>query len=459
MTGSMMERRSRPTLLAVLLALASLLLPPDAPVRADVPTLDPERGVMTMAPLLERTTPAVVNIAVEARGPGVDNPLLRDPFFRRFFDLPEPRPRRGVSAGSGVIVDAEEGWILTNHHVVDNADRVVVTLRDGRELEAELRGSDPETDIALLRVEADGLTDIPFADSDALAVGDLVVAIGNPFGLRQTVTSGIVSALGRGGIGAGRYEDFIQTDAPINPGNSGGALVDTKGELVGINTAIVAPAGGNVGIGFAVPADMARAVMDQLIRYGEVRRGRIGVAIQDLDADLARALGVDVDAGAVVSGVEPGSPAERAGLEPGMVITAVDGKAVDGARALANAIGLEERGERVTLTVVDGERRRRITLAIGNPDRSASAVAEALPTLAGAALVDAGGRVDGVAVRRVAPGSPAWRFGLRDGDVILAVNRERVRGLDELRRLARAGERVVVLDVLRGERRLLLARP
>jgi Do/DeqQ family serine protease len=431
-----------------------------APLRAEVPVRDPERGVMTMAPLLERTTPAVVNIAVETRRPGATNPLLRDPFFRRFFDLPERRPeRRGRSAGSGVIVDAEAGWILTNHHVVENADRVVVTLRDGRELAAELRGSDPETDIALLRVEASGLVDIPFADSDALAVGDLVVAIGNPFGLGQTVTSGIISALGRGGIGAGRYEDFIQTDAPINPGNSGGALVNSKGELVGINTAILAPSGGNVGIGFAVPANMARAVMDQLVRYGEVRRGRIGVVIQDLNAELARALGVDGDAGAVIAGVEPGSPAERAGLEPGMVVVAVDGRPVDGARALSNAIGLTERGEEVVLTVVDGDGRRELELVVGDPGPSASAVAEALPALAGAALADADGRVQGVAVRRVAPGSPARRFGLRAEDVILAVNRERVRGLGDLERFARGGGRIVVLDVLRGDRRILLARP
>jgi Do/DeqQ family serine protease len=442
----------------VLVAWLAILVAPLAPARADVPVLDPERGVMTMAPLLEKTTPAVVNIAVETRRPGADNPLLRDPFFRRFFDLPEPRPRRGVSAGSGVIVDAERGWILTNHHVVAHAERVVVTLRDGRELAAELRGSDPDTDIALLRVEATGLTDIPFADSDRLEVGDLVVAIGNPFGLGQTVTSGIVSALGRSGLGAGRYEDFIQTDAPINPGNSGGALVDTKGELVGINTAILAPSGGNVGIGFAVPANMARAVMDQLIRYGEVRRGRIGVAIQDLTPELARGLGVEARDGAVISAVEPGSPAARAGLEPGMVVVAVDGTPIESGRALANAIGLAERGQALTLTVLDGERRRRLTLTVGAPDGDA-AIAEAMPTLAGAAFADARGRLEGVAVRRVAPGSPARRFGLRAGDVILGVNRERVRDLADLRALARRGERVVALDIVRDGRRLLLARP
>jgi Do/DeqQ family serine protease len=443
-----------------LVAFVLILVAAVGPARAAVPALDPERGVMTMAPLLEKTTPAVVNIAVETRRPGADNPLLRDPFFRRFFDLPDrPPPRRGVSAGSGVIVDAEAGWVLTNHHVVDNAERVVVTLRDGRELEAELRGSDPETDIALLRVDAGGLTDIPFADSDALKVGDLVVAIGNPFGLGQTVTSGIVSALGRSGIGAGRYEDFIQTDAPINPGNSGGALVNTKGELVGINTAILAPSGGNVGIGFAVPANMARAVMAQLIRYGEVRRGRIGVVLQDLNAELAVALGVDATDGAVIAGVEPGSPAARAGLEPGMVVVAADGAPIAGARALSNEIGLKERGDAITLTVLDGAHRRMLTVTLGAPGPSGSAIARAMPTLAGAELADAGGRIAGVEIRAVAPGSPAWRFGLRAGDIILGVNRERVRGLADLGDLADTVERVVVLDVLRGGRRLLLARP
>ena len=207
-----------------------------------------------------------------ARQAEADNPLFRDPFFRRFFDLPErPEPRRSISAGSGVIVDARRGLVLTNHHVVRAAERITVTLKDRRDLAAELVGSDPATDVALLRIPSESLTALPFGDSDRLKVGDLVIAIGNPFGLGQTVTSGIVSALGRGGITRGNYEDFIQTDASINPGNSGGALINSKGELIGINTAILAPGGGNVGIGFAVPANMARTVMDQLLRFGAVR--------------------------------------------------------------------------------------------------------------------------------------------------------------------------------------------
>lgn len=345
--------------------LVACLLAGALPAAASGPVLDPRRGVMTMAPLLDAATPAVVNIAVVQRQPDAANPLLSDPFFRRFFDAPaQPPPRRGVSAGSGVIVDAGRGHILTNHHVIEGAQTVVVTLVDGRERQARLVGSDPETDIAVLQIEARGLTALPFADSDDLLVGDLVVAIGNPFGLGQTVTSGIISALGRSGIGAGRFEDFIQTDAPINPGNSGGALVDTRGRLIGVNTAILAPGGSNVGIGFAVPANMARAVMDQLVRYGEVRRGRIGVVIQDLTPALASELGALARRGAVVARVEPGSPAARAGLRPGMVITAVDGIDIASAADLSNAIGLLERGRRVVLSLDDAGRRRTAEMRI-----------------------------------------------------------------------------------------------
>src|SRR3712207_1912064 len=274
-----------------LLVLAAAVLPSPA-ARAQYPALDPERGVVTMAPLLERVTPAVVNVSVASRV-AAENPLLRDPFFRGFFDVPERalREREAVAAGSGVIVDARRGLVVTNNHVVRGADRVTVTLKDRRELAAELVGADPATDIALPRVEAGGLAELPFGDSDGLKVGDVVLAIGNPFGLGQTVTSGIISALGRGGITGGRYEDFIQTDAPINPGNSGGALIDTRGRLVGVNTAIIAPGGGNVGIGFAVPSNVVKAVVDQLLRHGEVRRGRIGIAVQELTPDLAEAAG------------------------------------------------------------------------------------------------------------------------------------------------------------------------
>ena len=328
-------------------------------------SLDPERGVITMAPLLERTTPAVVNISVQSREAAAENPLFRDPFFRRFFDLPEqPQARRAISAGSGVIVDARRGYVLTNHHVVRSAERITVTLKDRREFQAEMVGSDPATDVALLRIPAQSLTALPFGDSDRLKVGDLVIAIGNPFGLGQTVTSGIVSALGRGGITSGNYEDFIQTDASINPGNSGGALINSKGDLIGINTAILAPSGGNVGIGFAVPANMVRSVMDQLLRFGQVKRGRIGVVIQDLDPEAAEALGLAADAGAMIARVEPGSPAEHAGLRGGDVVLAVDGQPVQGSSELRNRIGLVEADRSVRLDILRDGRRSRVSVAV-----------------------------------------------------------------------------------------------
>jgi Do/DeqQ family serine protease len=331
------------------------------------PVLAEVAGVPTLAPVLETATPAVVNIAVLSQAPLEQNPLLRDPFFRRFFDVPQAQRGAPVrrSAGSGVIVDARVGYVLTNHHVVANAVRVSVTLKDRRTFEARLVGSDPATDIAVLKIDADRLTALPFADSNALRVGDYVVAIGNPFGLGQTVTSGIVSALGRG-LGQEGYEDFIQTDASINPGNSGGALIDLQGRLVGINSAIVAPAGGNVGIGFAVPSNMARAVMDQLIEHGEVRRGRLGVRIQDVTPEIAEALGLAEVRGALVADVDAGSAAQRAGLQARDVVVAVDGQPVDDVSDLRNTVGLVPLGKSVELDILRDGRRRSVQVRVSN---------------------------------------------------------------------------------------------
>ncbi len=430
------------------------------PAAAQQLSWDPERGVITMAPLLERTTPAVVNISVQSRAAVAESPLFRDPFFRRFFDLPEqPQTRRAISAGSGVIVDARRGYVLTNHHVVQSAERITVTLKDRREFQAELVGSDPATDVALLRIPAESLTALPFGDSEQLKVGDLVVAIGNPFGLGQTVTSGIVSALGRSGIESGNYEDFIQTDASINPGNSGGALINSKGELVGINTAILAPSGGNVGIGFAVPANMARSVMAQLLRFGHVRRGRIGVVIQDLDPDAARSLGLAADEGAMIARVEPGSPAARAGLRDGDVVLAVDGAPIRGSGELRNRIGLVEADRTVSLELLRDGRRRQLSVKV-EPVAAAEPAATVAPQLAGATLSDlppghpAYGRIGGVLVVRVARGSPAAAAGLRRGDLIMGVAGVPVGSVDELNRaLPRSGERAT-LNLLRGDREL-----
>ena len=315
----------------------------------------PEVGgaVPTLAPMLARVTPGVINIAVRGKV-RAENPLLQDPFFRRFFNLPQrsqPEERETQATGSGVIVDAQNGYILTNGHVVDNATKIEVTTKDNKRFTAKLVGRDTEADVAVLQIPAQNLTAVPLGDSDRLQVGDFVLAVGNPFGLGQTVTSGIVSALGRSGLGIEGYEDFIQTDASINPGNSGGPLVNLYGQVVGINTAILAPGGGNIGIGFAVPINMARRVMDQIVRYGEVKRGRIGVAIQDLTPELAQAMNTKQTVGAVIARVEAGSAAEQAGLKTGDLVVAVNGTAVHSGTQLRNMIGLARIGDQVTLTV------------------------------------------------------------------------------------------------------------
>jgi len=441
--------------------LAALLLAA-APLSAQLPALEPdERGLPTLAPVLEDVTPAVVNISVVSRAPASQNPLFQDPFFRRFFDLPEPRPQR--SAGSGVVVDARNGYVITNHHVIQNADQVVVRLKDRREFEAELVGSDPATDIAVLKIEPlEDVPSLPLGDSDELKVGDFVVAVGNPFGLGQTVTSGIVSALGRSGLRVEGYEDFIQTDAPINPGNSGGALVNLRGELVGVNTAIIGPAGGNVGIGFAVPINMARAVMDQLIEFGEVRRGRLGVLVQDLTPDLAEALGIPHREGAVITQVEEGSPAERAGLQAGDVVIAANGHEVRDASDLRNQVGVMRIGETVALRIVRNGERKTLEVTIGKVTPDTVAGGETARQLEGAVFRDIRpgnplhGRLEGVEVAEVEQGSPAWRAGLRPGDVILSVNRRQVTSVAELRQALEAVRGAIALNIARDGARLFI---
>ena len=330
------------TVLAAILSSASFAAAPIVGADGQVPTL---------APLLKEVTPAVVNIAT--KGHEAVNPLYNDPLFRRFYKVPEGAEQRETqAAGSGVIIDAKAGYVVTNNHVIEKADEIVVTLKDNRQLKAKLVGADPETDVAVLKIEPKNLTALDIGDSDKLQVGDFVVAIGNPFGLGQTVTSGIVSALGRTGLGIESYENFIQTDASINPGNSGGALINLRGELIGINTAIVGPSGGNVGIGFAVPINMARSVVQQLIAHGEVKRGRLGVEVEDLTPDIAEALHVEAPGGAVIKRVEPGSPARRAGLQAGDVILAIDGTPIQSSSDLRNRVGLTEVGQTIQLTIL-----------------------------------------------------------------------------------------------------------
>ncbi|GAB4258415.1 MAG: DegQ family serine endoprotease [Pararhodobacter sp.] len=425
------------------------------------------RGIPTIAPLIDAVDDAVVNIAVVSERPAQMTPLFRDPFFQPFLPpLDRLPPQRQMSAGSGVIVDADEGYVLTNNHVVENADEIRVTLRDNRSFEAELIGRDPATDIAVLRIEADDLTEVPLGDSEDLLVGDFVVAIGNPFGLGQTVTSGIVSALGRSGINPEGYEDFIQTDASINPGNSGGALITLDGKLIGINTAIIAPnGGGNVGIGFAVPINMAVAVMDQLVEFGEVQRGRLGVMIQDLTPELADALDVDAHRGAIVSSVEPETPADDAGLAAGDVIVAVDGEAIGGSADLRQRIGLHRPGDVVEIGYIRDGERRTVEVVLGEARGQGAAARKpgaADDVLEGVRFAPldrshpAWGEVEGVVVTEVAPGSRAARAGLVADDVIVAVNRQPVHTIREIDRALEEAGRAVALTVWRDGRQVLV---
>jgi len=417
--------------------------------------------VPTLAPMLAQVTPAVVNIAVLTRSQEA-SPLARDPFFRWWFNMPEQQQRQERAAGSGVIVDAARGLVLTNHHVVKDAQEIVVTLKDRRVFKAQLVGSDPGTDIALLRIPAERLTALRIGDSDAVSVGDYVVAIGNPFGIGQTVTSGIVSAVGRGGLSMEGYEEFIQTDASINPGNSGGALVNLRGELIGINSAIIAPTGGNVGIGFAIPTYMARAVMDQLLRFGEVRRGRLGVTTQDLTPDLAKQLGVPVTEGALVGGVEKGSAAEKAGLRPKDVVVAVNDHTVRASSELRNRIGLVPIGEEVEMTVLREGRTIKVRARVGEVYEAAAVSGESVPQLAGLKVADVQpgmpmyGQLEGVVVTGVERDSPAFKNGLRVGDVIFGVNASRVRSLKQFTEVLRKAEQPLRVALLRGEYRITL---
>ena len=363
-----------------------------------------------------------------------------------------------MSAGSGVIIDARKGHVVTNHHVIRNAERIMVAMKDGRQLKAELVGSDAATDIALLKVEAADLSAIALGDSDRLKVGDVVLAIGNPFGLGQTVTSGIVSALGRSGLSAENYEDFIQTDAPINPGNSGGALVNSLGELIGINTAIIAPGGGNIGIGFAVPANMVNAVVSQLEQFREVRRGRIGVSVQSITPDIAAALSLPATHGALVGEVEHDSAAERAGMKAGDAILAIDGQSVRNASELRTRIGLRESGSKVTVTYVRQGQQRTATISI-DPFRKTEA-GEIVRQLAGARLtsvpVASENKVEGVYVADVEAASPAARLGLRPGDIIVAVNQKPVRSVADVEAAGRRAASIIALSIQRGDAQLVL---
>lgn len=429
--------------------------------QAALPLSTPESGELpSLANMLERVNPAVVNIQTYATV-AQRNPLLDDPFFRRFFNVPRgsaPQTRRTQSAGSGVVVDARKGFIVTNNHVIERADEITVQLADGRVLQAELIGRDAQVDLAVLKVDPETLAQIEFADSEALRVGDFVVAIGNPFGLTQTVTSGIVSALGRSGLGIEGYEDFIQTDAPINPGNSGGALVDLRGDLVGINTAIYAPAGGNVGIGFAIPANMVRAIMSELIEKGEVRRGVLGVTVQAMNPELARAFDVDRRDGVVVVEVEPESPADKAGLTAGDIITQIGTREIQTLSDFHSQAAVMFIGDEVEFSLIRDGRKRALDIEIAESTQQKVFGRRVDPRLSGVEFEnfwnpnEPGGMSSGVLATFVDLQSKAYGYGLRAGDVVVGANRRSIRDIGELREAILVDQRQLVLRVYRNGR-------
>ncbi|MCF6353690.1 MAG: DegQ family serine endoprotease [Candidatus Polarisedimenticolaceae bacterium] len=424
------------------------------------------RPLPSLAPMLKQVTPAVVNITTQGRVIERSS-LFDDPLFQRFFNVPGiQRERRTQGLGSGVIVDSRQGYILTNHHVIKDAEIVIIRLQDGRQIKAKLVGADPDTDIAVLQIEADNLTAIPSADSSQLEVGDFVVAIGNPFGLGQTVTSGIVSALGRSGLGIESYEDFIQTDASINPGNSGGALVSLRGELVGINTAIIGPSGGNVGIGFAIPINMAKSIMAQLIQYGEVRRGRLGVGAQDLTHELAQSFDLNQHQGAIITQVTPDSPAERAGLRVGDVVTAINGKPLRNTLDLRNVVGLLPVGSELDIEVIRQGRSHNMTATIALPQLRKVKGGKLNRQLRGTILRDItndprySGEIEGILITSVEFNSPAARAGLHEGDIIIGMNDTAIANLEMLeKRLKQRNRRKVWLNILRGRAELYIMLP
>lgn len=444
-------------LTALSLSLSSIITP--LPAVAALPFSVDGEQLPSLAPMLERVTPAVVSISVE--GTQVSQQRIPEQ-FKFFFgpDFPidqlQERPFRGL--GSGVVTDADKGYVVTNYHVINGADKILVTLHDGREYSAELVGGDKMSDIALLKLEkAKNLTQIKIADSDQLRVGDFTVAIGNPFGLGQTVTSGIVSALGRSGLNIENFENFIQTDAAINSGNSGGALVNLNGELIGINTAILGPNGGNVGIGFAIPSNMMKNLTEQILEFGEVKRGMLGVQGGEITSELADALGYESSKGAFVSQVVEGSAADKAGLKAGDVITALNGKKIDTFSELRAKVATLGAGKEITLDVMrDGKSERfKVTLGENNTKTKAEQLHEGLT---GAELTNTtdSDPIAGVKVTNIEKGSAAEAYQLQKGDIIIGVNRKRVKNLADLRALLEKKSSVLALNIQRGDRTIYL---
>jgi Do/DeqQ family serine protease len=432
---------------------ASLMLTTPAPADARIPLFSSDQEVPTLAPMLEQATPAVVHISVA--GSREVRQRLPDA-FRYFFgprgpnEYREERPFKGL--GSGVVINADKGYIVTNNHVIQDADDIEVRLKDGRTFKAKKLGADPESDIALLQIEAKKLVQIPLADSDKTRVGDFAIAIGNPFGLEQTVTSGIISALGRGGLGIEGFEDFIQTDAAINSGNSGGALVNLKGELIGINTAILGPNGGNIGIGFAIPANMMKNLVDQIIEHGEIRRGSLGIRGQDVTSDLTEAMNLKVSRGAFVNEVIPDSAADKAGLQSGDVIISMNGNKISSFPELRAKVATLGAGREAKLGILRDGKERTINVTLQESASGQVAASQMHPMLDGAELSNAEG--GGVKIETVASNSAAAQIGLLPDDVIIGVNRQRIANQAELRKALENRDGVAALNIKRGNTNL-----
>lgn len=433
--------------------------------QASLPTMVQGQALPSLAPMLEKVLPAVVAISVEGKTQSKNTHHQRfqqdiPEEFRFFFgddffsDRSPNRSRQFKGIGSGVIINAEKGYVLTNNHVVDNADKITVTLNDGREFSAKIVGKDEQSDVALVQLEKPkNLTAVKIADSDKLKVGDFTVAVGNPFGLGQTVTSGIVSALGRStGSDGGTYENYIQTDAAVNRGNSGGPLLNLNGELIGINTAIISPSGGNAGIAFAIPSNMANNLVEQIIEFGEVRRGLLGIKGSELNADLAKAFNVDAQQGAFISEVLPDSAAEKAGLKAGDVIVAMNNQKITSFAELRAKIATSGSGKKITLTYLRDGKSKNVDVVLQSDEKGKSAAKKeelkTLEALEGAELTDG---KKGVEIIKVTPNTPAAMYGLKTGDLIIGVNRSAVKNLDELHAELKDKSGTTALQIQRGK--------
>ena len=412
----------------------------------------------SLAPMLEKVLPAVVSVRVE--GTASQGQKIPEE-FKKFFgdDLPDQPAQPFEGLGSGVIINASKGYVLTNNHVINQAQKISIQLNDGREFDAKLIGSDDQSDIALLQIQNPSkLTQIAIADSDKLRVGDFAVAVGNPFGLGQTATSGIVSALGRSGLNLEGLENFIQTDASINRGNSGGALLNLNGELIGINTAILAPGGGSVGIGFAIPSNMARTLAQQLIDFGEIKRGLLGIKGTEMSADIAKAFNLDVQRGAFVSEVLPGSGSAKAGVKAGDIITSLNGKPLNSFAELRSRIATTEPGTKVKLGLLRNGKPLEVEVTLDTSTSSSASAEMITPALEGATLSDGqlkdGGK--GIKIDEVVKGSPAAQAGLQKDDVIIGVNRDRVNSIAEMRKVLAAKPAIIALQIVRGNESIYL---